>query len=57
MLKQQLKTSARKLKPGCNWVPKYSDPKHTFIVDWLKDNKEENYIQEKLQSNTNSNLY
>ena len=42
ILKQQLKTSVRKLKLGCKWVfQKDNDPKHTskIVAKWLKDNK------------------
>ena len=42
MLKQHLKTSARKLKLGCKWVFQMdNDPKHTskLVTKWLKDNK------------------
>ena len=41
MLKQHLKTSVRKLKPGCKWVFQMdNDPKHTSKVEskWLKEN-------------------
>ena len=42
ILKQQLKTSVRKLKLGRNWVFQMdNDPKHTFkvVAKWLKYNK------------------
>ena len=42
ILKQHLKTSARKLKLGCKWVFQMdNDPKHTskVVAKWLKDNK------------------
>ena len=42
ILKQHLKTSVRKLKPGHKWVFQMNnDPKHTFkvVAKWLKDNK------------------
>ena len=41
MLKQYLKTSARKLKLGHKWVfPMGDDPEHTskIVSKWLKDN-------------------
>ena len=42
ILKQHLKTSARKLKLGHKWVFQMdNDPKHTskVVAKWLKDNK------------------
>ena len=42
ILKQHLKTSVRKLKPGRKWVFQMdNDPKHTskVVAKWLKDNK------------------
>ena len=42
ILKQHLKTSARKLKLGRKWVFQMgNDPKHTFqnVAKWFKDNK------------------
>ena len=42
ILKQHLKTSVRKLKPGRKWVFQMdNDPKHAsrVVAKWLKDNK------------------
>ena len=42
ILKQQLKTSVRKLKLGRKWVFQMdNDPKHTskVVAKWLEDNK------------------
>ena len=42
ILKQQLKTSVRKLQLGRKWIFQMdNDPKHTSNVEakWLKDNK------------------